>query len=171
MSTGNAREKASASKLQMQGECNANATLSQKASAMQDVSGTHVPSQRVCFYCPECTASELSSNAIFQIEDLDRKCKCSNCKRSSKVNNWMCACRRKWHLCAHHQVYANCNKKKLSCSSGPAPAKRLVGPLSLEQLQEFGVKRIHNSKSSFQPLPPNRNILSAKLRERFAHLL
>ncbi len=125
-------------------------------------------SNAVCFQCPACGASELSSNQAFQLEDLDRSCKCKSCKANCKVKDWRCGCHTPWHLCARHQVHAN-RKRKEPPSSGALPAaKRLVGPLTLEQLQELDTKRI--SKGKFNAIPPSPNILSAKLRERFAYL-
>ena len=49
-------------------------------------------SNAVCFQCPACGASELSSNQAFQLEDLDRSCKCKSCKANCKVKDWRCGC-------------------------------------------------------------------------------
>jgi hypothetical protein len=123
----------------------------------------------ICLQCPSCKASTLSTHAAFQSEDLDRICKCVSCKQSNKSNDWLCSCHVKWHLCnKHNQIAMQICKKPPKCEPIARP-KRQVGPLTNEQLQEIDTKRMR--KSNGHLIPISANILSAKLRERFAHLL
>ena len=46
--------------------------------------------------------------------------------------------------------------------------KNPLGPMTIEQLEAHDAKRIR--KAPARVLPPSPNILSARLRERFAHL-
>ena len=123
----------------------------------------------ICLQCPKCKASTISANAAFQSEDLDKVCKCATCKRNSKSNDWLCSCNAKWHLCnMHSHIVRQSSKKPPKSESIPRP-KRQIGPLNFEQLQEIDTKRMRKSNGHLIPL--SGNILSAKLRERFAHLL
>ncbi len=122
-----------------------------------------------CFQCPNCNASDISANQAFQLQDLDKLCKCKACKKSSKVRDWSCSCHTKWHLCDLHQSYAN-SKSKISVPCGrPVPGtKRAIGPLSNELLHQIDTKRMRKSPPSI--IPPAPNILSVNLRERFSYL-
>jgi hypothetical protein len=126
--------------------------------------------QPVCFQCPQCKASVLSSNQAFQNVDLDKVCKCKSCKAYVKVRDWRCSCLNRWHLCDKHQSYANPISKKppSSLPSSSSSNKRQLGPFSMEQLREIDTKRMRKCNS--QLLTPSPNILSVKLRERFAYL-
>ena len=125
--------------------------------------------QPVCFICPKCKASTLSSNPAFQIEDLDKVCKCASCKCNVKSNEWLCGCGSKWHTCDIHRNIQPQPSKKPPGSEPAARAKRPMGPLTQEQLQEIDTKRMR--RAGHQMIPLSSNILSVKLRERFAHLL
>ncbi len=121
------------------------------------------------FQCPHCKAPETSANQAFQLEDLDKLCKCKACKKSLKVRDWSCSCLKAWHLCDLHQSCANTTSKASAPCGWPIPGtKRAIGPLSNEQLHQFDTKRIKRSPPSI--LPPAPNILSVKLRERFSYL-
>ncbi len=145
--------------------CCVGSPSSKQASAIATLQRVSNP---VRFRCPACNASELSSNQAFQLADLDKTCKCKSCKATSKIKSWRCGCSTPWHLCTLHQFNANSNSKKPPSSGTTSNSKRKVGPLTYEQLQELGTKRIR--KSNFKAIPPAPNILSAKLRERFAYL-
>ncbi len=126
------------------------------------------PISPVCFQCPSCNASDLSSNKAFQLKDLDATCKCKSCKQKIKVKDWLCRCHLKWHICSTHQTYANASNARTTLSSKPGVPKRSIGPLTQEQLQEIDAKRRRKIPPRVLPLTPN--LLSSKLRERFAHL-
>ena len=143
--------------------------ISDASNASSARSSIDSPSSLVCFQCPACNASELSSNKAFQLEDLDVTCKCKTCKVNRKSKDWRCGCRIPWHLCTIHQSNANNKIMKPPSSNPTLKRKATVGPFTLEQLQEIDTKRMR--KCTRQPLPPAANLLSAKLRERFAYLL
>ena len=121
-----------------------------------------------CFMCPHCNHPQVSNTAAFQLQDLDKVHKCKNCKRTSKVQAWLCMCHLRWHSCIKHQAYANCATSKTTPCSTAKPVKRPLGPLTLAVLQEIDAKRIRINPPRI--LPPAPNLLSIKLRERFAHL-
>ncbi len=121
-----------------------------------------------CFMCPHCNHPQVSNTAAFQLQDLDKVHKCKNCKRTSKVQAWLCMCHLRWHSCIKHQAYANCATSKTTPCSTAKPVKRPLGPLTLAELQEIDAKRIRINPPRI--LPPAPNLLSIKLRERFAHL-
>ncbi len=134
-----------------------------------NASGSKRLLQPECFQCPSCKASTISTNPAFQSDDLDKVCKCATCKSNAKSNMWLCSCGIKWHTCDKHKHIQLQNSKKPPSGEPTARPKRQIGPLTNEQLQEIDTKRMR--KSSNHLLPPSSNILSAKLRERFAHLL
>ena len=139
-----------------------------KVASKQSLATPAVPGNPVNFHCPACNSTIKSSSQAFQLIDLDKTCKCKSCRATNKVKDWKCGCRLPWHLCAIHRVYANDHSKKPPSSVSSARQKRPVWPLTAEQLQELDTKR--TCKSRMQPIPPAPNILSAKLRERFAYL-
>ncbi len=127
------------------------------------------PYENYLFQCPRCKANVSSSHPAFQLQDLDKVCKCKSCKASSRSSLWLCSCGAEWHTCTiHRQIPQQCSKKPPS-SAPNAACKRCIGPLSQEQLLSVDAKRMRRSNSHL--LPPSRNILSIKLQERFAHLL
>ena len=145
-----------------------NATVEQPTSSGLQVSKHSVQHGSTCYLCPACKYPEPSTKKAFQLVDLDRVCKCSNCKVPSKLQDWLCMCHLKWHLCSKHQSYATQATSKSIPSSTASPVKRALGPLTLAELQEIDAKR--KRKAPPRVLPPAPNLLSIKLRERFAHL-
>ena len=125
-------------------------------------------SSPVCFQCPACSASELSTTRAFQLVDLDLTCKCKSCEKISKSKDWRCGCNIPWHLCNMHQSNANCTITNPPSSGPTGKRKAMVGPFSQELLQQIDAKRMRKAKRAI--LPPAPNILSAELKERFAHL-
>ncbi len=121
------------------------------------------------FSCPQCNKETPSKNQCFQLQDLDKVNKCKNCKVNVKVRDWMCSCGHTWHLCDIHRSYCSQQSNKKPLSNVPSQCrKRMLGPLTHEQLQEIDTKRMRRTNQHV--LPPAPNILSAKLRERFAYL-
>ena len=132
---------------------------------------THTQQQHspICLECPLCKASALSNGGKFQREELDTHNKCTSCKATSKIRDWMCSCQQPWHLCNVHQSCAT-HKAKILPSSKPCKGvKRPLGPFTQEQLTEIDAKRIRKAPAIIRP--PTANMLSVHLRERFAHLL
>ncbi len=122
-----------------------------------------------CDTCYMCKFPELSSCKAFQLVDLDAKRKCGHCKEATKVQDWLCMCNQRWHLCIKHQSYANkATDKNTPLSKASRPGKRAVGPLTLAELQEIDARRMRNRPP--RVLPPAPNLLSSNLRDRFAHL-
>ncbi len=120
--------------------------------------------------CPKCKACELSSNKAINYHDFDKACKCKSCKTTSKARNWMCKCQIPWHLCSVHSSCCSTTKKqKQSVPTTPCKGTKRIGPFTHEQLVAIDHKRIRRGPAVI--LPPSSNILSVKLRERFAHLL
>ncbi len=131
--------------------------------------GTKRPHDEVHFTCPRCKATSNSNKSCFQLQDLDRVCKCNSCKSNVKVRDWLCSCSHNWHLCEVHRSLCSSKQITKPLSNGPGQSsKRMLGPLSNEQLQEIDVKRMRRSNKHL--LDPSPNILSANLRERFAYL-
>ena len=127
------------------------------------------PSNPICLLCPACDASELSSNKAFQLQDLDKTCKCKTCLKNVKAKDWVCMCHLPWHLCNTHSCTApKAKSKNVPRSNSCKPNKRTFGPYTHEQLVAIDTKRARHSPPSI--LPPAPNILSVRLRERFAHL-
>ena len=128
------------------------------------------PSYPFCLSCPECNGNVLSNNKAFQQQDLDKVCKCNQCKQNIKVRDWNCRCGRRWHLCHFHSSLGNSNIAKSTPTDKPCRGtKRAIGPFTHEKLVEIDTKRARRRPPNI--LPPAHNILSVKLRERFAHLL
>ena len=133
------------------------------------VQGTKRPHEEISFHCPKCQATCNSNKKCFQLQDLDKVSKCRKCKANVKVRDWLCSCGNTWHLCAVHRSYcSSTNTKKPPCNGPGQSSKRMLGPLTTEQLQQYDNKRMRRSNDHLlQPAP---NILSCKLRERFAYL-
>ena len=136
----------------------------------QDVTFATVQEQNnpTCLQCPHCNASVLSNNKAFQLRDLDIVYKCRSCKQRVKVQDWLCVCHHRWHLCNKHQSYANSTNRSVPSERVCTNNKRAIGPLTQAQLQEVDAKRIRRTPPII--LPPAPNILSVKLQERFAYL-
>ena len=125
--------------------------------------------EHATFQCPQCNERTACTNASIQLHDLDKVYKCKSCKAKVKIRDWMCPCLNRWHLCVIHKSCCSYEgKRKPPCSMPSQCPKRMLGPLSREQLQEIDNKRMR--KSNMHILPPAPNILSANLRDRFAHL-
>ncbi len=123
-----------------------------------------------CMTCPECNGNELSSNMAFQLHDLDRTCKCKQCKQSSKIRDWRCGCGLRWHLCDLHAVPGQQKQARNSPTDKPCRGtKRTLGPFTHEKLVEIDAKRARRRPATI--LPPDKLNLSVRLRERFPHLL
>ena len=138
---------------------------------MQHNSATqgHEPSQPACFQCPKCNASVISTHKAFQLIDLDHICKCNRCNNNVKAKDWMCNCQTRWHLCHIHQSCTSDILKQNDPVNKPCRAnKRPLGPFTHEQLVNIDTKR--SRKDPPRILPPSPNLLSVKLRDRFAHL-
>ena len=132
-------------------------------------SSTHQQQSPICLMCPACHASALSNGGKFQHNDLDTPNKCTSCGKKSKIRGWLCNCQVPWHLCSAHQSCAICKTKTLSPDKPCKSAKRSLGPYTQEQLIDIDAKRIRKAPAIIRP--PSANMLSANLRERFAHLL
>ncbi len=145
--------------------------LSIQANLLKPLDNTEGPSDGIAlFTCPKCKACEISSNKAFNHHDLDKACKCKSCKTISKARNWMCKCQKPWHLCSIHSSCCSTTKKpKQSVPTTPCKGTKRFGPYTHEQLVAIDNKRIRRAPAVI--LPPSSNILSVKLRERFAHLL
>ena len=138
------------------------------------------------YTCPACNAPRLSNSIIFQLRDLDNPVFCRSCKVSSKVGRWRCKCQLSWHLCTQHIFRCNHNDANSNRKQPPKQQNRgtkRIAFQSFDQLQAFDDKRAAKerrrniTKSSscrtlaHNILPPQSNILSQRLKERFAHLL
>ena len=86
--------------------------------------------QPMCHLCPQCKASSPSTHTAFQNEDLDKIYKCTTCKKSSKINDWLCSCHIRWHLCDSHSVEITQASKRPPKSEPIAKQKRQIGPLT-----------------------------------------
>ena len=141
---------------------NAIATLASNKVSKRELEQTQ-------FKCPHCNEETQSNKQCFQLQDLDKVNKCKKCKVNVKVRDWMCSCAHTWHLCEIHRSYCSQQSNKKPLSNVPSQCcKRMLGPLTHEQLQEIDTKRMRRTNQHV--LPPAPNILSAKLRERFAYL-
>ncbi len=144
-------------------------TTSNAIAIQQSKQGTKREVEQVNFHCPQCKTEAASNKQCFQLQDLDKVNKCKNCNVNVKIRDWMCSCDHTWHLCGTHRSY--CSKqsnKKPPCNAPSQSRKRMLGPLTQEQLQVIDTKRMRRNNQHI--LPPAPNILSVKLRERFAHL-
>ncbi len=139
--------------------------------------------QPTCFSCPTCGAAALSNDKCFQLKDLDNTCMCKACNTRSKVGRWRCNCQLPWHLCTTHIEHCrNQGNKRRTTPPNIAPKKRIASQ-TFEQLMAHDnlraskqlCTRMSNSSKCAKPassiLPPQSNILSHNLRERFAYLL
>ena len=130
--------------------------------------GTKRAHELVNFYCPTCETQTDATKSCFQLQDLDHVSRCGVCKANVKVRDWLCSCSNAWHTCAVHRSYCSKGSKK-PLSNGPTPsAKRTVGPLTCEQLLQHDIKRQRRTNTHL--VEPTPNMLSHKLRERFAYL-
>ena len=121
------------------------------------------------FKCPKCAYHVNADSPCFQLQDLDKVCRCKSCKVNVKVRDWLCSCDHTWHLCAVHRSYCSgTNNKKLPSSRSSMTVKRPIGPLSNEQLLQVDAKRMR--KSNDHLVGPTLSMLGPILRERFAYL-
>ena len=137
-----------------------------------------------CFTCPACGAAVLSNNKSFQLKDLDDTLLCKVCNARSKIDRWRCKCQLPWHVCTTHGrrcLYKGTAERANKSRTALGGVKR-IAPLTFEQLNAFDdarankqlQKRIRAISKPAKPatiLPPQANILSQKLREKFAYLL
>ena len=125
--------------------------------------------QQSQFTCPQCKKETPGNKVSLQLQDLDKVSKCANCKANVRIRDWMCSCHHTWHLCETHRSFCSQqSNEKRSCNVPSQSSKRMLGPLTQEQLQEIDTKRMRRNNQHI--LPPAPNILSVKLRERFAYL-
>ena len=65
------------------------------------------PQQRapdlVFMQCPKCPHKLLGSRPAFNLQQLDVKTWCKQCKRSWAVHRWQCSCQIPWHTCQVHK--------------------------------------------------------------------
>ena len=65
------------------------------------------PQQRapdlVFMQCPKCPHKLLGSRPAFNLQQLDAKTWCKQCKRSWAVHRWQCSCQIPWHTCQVHK--------------------------------------------------------------------
>ena len=121
------------------------------------------------FLCPSCNYPQSSKSAAFQLQDLDKTHKCKQCSSTSSVQKWLCMCHSPWHMCMKHSVHASkASDPSSGLSSARPQLKRTVGPFNLADLQAYDAKR--RRKLPPRILPPAPNLLSSKLKQRFAHL-
>ncbi len=133
-----------------------------------DTSNTmqYVP-RTICLACPKCKAVELSSNKAFQLNDLDKAIKCVSCNTNQKISKWTCSCHTPWHLCQSHKLSYYERQKPLQTK--PSKGSKRIHTMPHEQLVAHDRKRARCEPRAI--LPPQSNILSSGLRERFAYLL
>ncbi len=121
----------------------------------------------ICLSCPLCKACEVSSHPAFQLEDLDKKCRCHKCGKPSRAMHWLCKCQTPWHLCQIHK-YCYYDNKNLSRDK-PCKRAKTISMMTHDELVAHDNKRARREPHTI--LPPQANILSPGLRERFARLL
>ena len=112
-----------------------------------------IPRCTAFFNCPLCQRVEPSTCEAFQCQDLDKKQRCTSCKKRSPVKLWKCSCDKKWHICSIHKKDArptSC-QPTVTTSNGQPPEpsrssgrKRTLPPsylLSYEEmrLEDFNV--------------------------------
>ena len=127
-----------------------------------------------CFTSPCCSTWELSTNSGFQLVDLDRRIVCKNCKKTSRARDWNCRCGLLWHLCDRHIKWANPEYSTPRTVPKSKAAESCKGTKRINTLTHDQLVAYDNMRARKRPLnilPPQSNILSSKLRERFAHLL
>jgi hypothetical protein len=68
-------------------------------------SSNHNSTSMVFFSCSQCKGEgkERGDTAAFQLDDIDKKVRCTKCRQSSAVKTWSCPCGLLWHLCPLHQ--------------------------------------------------------------------
>ena len=119
--------------------------------------------------CPICSNSTTTNN-IIKNRDLDSISKCTKCRRNIKANDWKCSCNIPWHTCQSHKYSTiSSNNTKNVTHRTLLGTKRAIGPLTHEELINIDNKRIKRTTPAFYPLAPS--LLSAKLRDKFAHIL
>ena len=139
-------------------------------NCMNDIHYNHqtIP-KTICLACPGCKACITSNNPVIQLVDLDRSIKCEPCGKHIKAKDWNCKCLIPWHLCSvHRHSHSMCSTKNLS-SSVPSQGSKRIPTMSIEDLRALDNRRTRRGPPAI--LPPQNNILSPWLREKFAHLL
>ena len=119
------------------------------------------------FNCPRCDHIILSTSINSQ--DLDNTSKCSQCKSNVKAKDWKCKCKMPWHTCNFHRSSITNNiTTKSDARSTTTTNKRLIGPLTHEELVNIDIKRRRRDPAIL--LLPAPNLMSANLRARFPHI-
>ncbi len=160
----------------------------------------HTNEAVVLLTCPTCNKQETCGNKAFLQKDLDASFKCNSCRTPSRVREWTCPCQLPWHACPLHQdsprrfttdMFGN-----TITNTSDVPSTMLHGyttkrkacqeqALTHEQLIQYDLKRARKEqrKMSAKPtqnyatftqhevLMPKANLLSNKLKERFAYPL
>ncbi len=122
--------------------------------------------------CPHC--DHATTTIIIKSNDLDGTSKCTKCKKNVKAKDWKCVCKKPWHTCDFHKFSTTSSSKYSNISKDDAQGtskatKRTFGPLTQEELINIDNKRRKWSSPAIYQLAPT--LLSAKLRDRFAHIL
>ena len=123
------------------------------------------------YLCPLCSYPEPSKDSAFQLLDLDKCHKCKYCKKASKLQDWQCMCQTPWHRCTRHCAHLQAttvDDRGCNASKARPQAKRDLGPLSAADLCAIDAKR--RRKMPARLLAPTANMLSNKLRQKFAYL-
>ncbi len=123
----------------------------------------------VCLARPGCKACTTSNNTAIQLVDLDRQIKCEPCGKHVKAKAWTCRCNIPWHLCSvHRHSHSMCSTQNLPMRVPTRGSKR-IPTMTIEDLRALDNRRTRRGPPAI--LPPQCNILSPGLREKFAHLL
>ena len=131
---------------------------------------TNMSPSIVCLACPGCNACITSSHPAIQLVDLDRRIKCEPCGKYNKAKDWTCKCHIPWHLCSvHRQCHSMCSTKNLPKSVPLCRGSKRIPTMTIEDLRALDKRRTRRGPPAI--LPPQNNILSPGLREKFAHLL
>ncbi len=131
---------------------------------------TNMSPSIVCLACPGCNACITSSHPAIQLVDLDRRIKCEPCGKYNKAKDWTCKCHVPWHLCSVHRLcHSMCSTKNLPKSGPLCRGSKRIPTMTIEDLRALDNRRTRRGPPAI--LPPQTNILSPGLREKFAHLL
>ncbi len=122
-----------------------------------------------CLSCPDCNAYTTSDHPSIQLVDLDKKARCDACRKYIKAKDWNCKCNIPWHLCSVHCPSLDKHPIQNLPSRGPCRGTKRIPTMAHEELRELDNKRSRKVPPAI--LPPQTNILSPGLREKFAHLL
>ena len=87
-------------------------------------------------HCKECGYVTKAERVAFKISELDGKAKCTGCRRTQSVQNWLCPCKIIWFDCDKHARAGDVFRRIKDNMKVRRATAKSSGPSILQQVQK-----------------------------------